>query len=75
MGDRFEAADYINSILPDIAVDPAANASGEEKAAAFEWLRNVSVSDSPQAEPAAVLLYEIVRMNMKIEELNERLLG
>jgi len=44
--------------FPDPA-DPAAHATLEDKRIAFEWLRSVAISESENAQHAAVIMYEI----------------
>ena len=47
--------------------DPAKNANNAQKSAAFEWLRNVSLSDDPAAEHAAVMMYEVANLRAALE--------
>lgn len=42
--------------------DPAARATNKRRSAAFEWLREASLSENPYAEHAAVAMYEIARL-------------
>lgn len=43
--------------------DPSATPTESQKAESFEWLREISISQFHDAEHAAVLLYEIRRLN------------
>jgi len=49
--------------------DPAATPTAAQKAEAFEWLREISISPFHGAEQAAVMLYEIVRLNEEVRRL------
>ena len=46
-------------------IDPAKNASNQEKFDAYEWLRSIAVGDDElTSHHAAVLMYEIDRLNL-----------
>ena len=42
--------------------DPARNPTNMQKAKAFEWLRAISLSDSPDSELAAIAMYELSKI-------------
>ena len=43
-------------------LDPARYPTNREKSEAFEWLRGMSIGNTPAANKAAVMLYEIGRL-------------
>ncbi|HEX6827371.1 MAG TPA: hypothetical protein VF104_00175, partial [Burkholderiales bacterium] len=46
-----------------------------EKYDAFEWLRTVSLSESPDSERAACMMFEVAHLNERIAELEHQLAG
>lgn len=45
-----------------MTIDPAVIATTRQKSAAFEWLRQTSLSKHKDSEHAAVMMYEIARL-------------
>lgn len=67
----YRAVESTNQAVPAATKlpDPAATPTRAQKSAAFEWLRTMSLTPFDCTEHAAVLLYEIVRLNEEVHRL------
>ena len=55
--------------------DPASNPTTLQKAKAFEWLRAISISDSPDRELAAIAMYELSKIAPLLQSAGETTLA
>lgn len=54
--------------------DPAAHPTNQQLHDAFEWLRSISITESdPNADTAAILMYEIAALKTQCDELVKNL--